>query len=67
MPPTRGKIMIPMYDYTACMDYMNLDVCLQKKAVELNHSLTRKYKDIITLFIKAPHVKKNPGAVSASG
>ena len=48
MPPTRGKIMIQMYDYRACMDYMNLDVCLQIKAVELNHSLTGKYKDIIT-------------------
>ena len=28
------------YNYTACMDYMDLDVCCPKKAVKLNHSLT---------------------------
>ena len=25
------KIMMPLYDYMACMDYMNPDVCHQKK------------------------------------
>ena len=27
------------YDYTACIDYMDPDVCCHKKAVKLNHSL----------------------------
>ena len=30
-----------VYDYTAYMDYMDLTVCWSRKAVKLNHSLTR--------------------------
>ena len=33
------------YDYTACIDYMNLAICYLRKAVKLNHSLTSKYSE----------------------
>ena len=41
------------YDYTAYMDYMNLDIRRPKKAVKLNHSIThfqRRVSSILTFI-----------------
>ena len=36
----REKIMMPLYDYMACMDYMNPDVCHQQ-CFKLKNFLSR--------------------------